>query len=448
MNSRGRTGWLVLLMAAACTCAAQSRPAQAIEAMLKEIEEVSARRQSVDGALGSVLQRVLVTIEAAGSYPSTAEERPSDAFMRMAGRQPSAQTSAMARLLDAAMRSQTIPSKLSEGCEPGADPDFRAAARTPAYERAAKRLDALVRLKFMPCNHPGIRLNNPAASQPSSMNSKEVAWQKQQKADTEANAPFAVPAADRTAVMLAQAFRFSESDDGKIGIPLYLQQQIELAVERNQRLIDSTNAGPRPTVVFDRTRTESGTQLINNPKGWFSAFFEPRNNRLYLSPTLARAALVSCASRTQYRMGEPQVLLGTIRASVVRGMNTPNDLLGRIRGVNGGVTHMNECLAAELDFLMGHELAHAIGIDVESHADCIGLAAARQHGHASAGILQSLIFDVGRTDDYPVLGLDEVGRTRLICRADRFAAARALAPSAADFAGQLRACIKEPPVCE
>jgi len=436
---------LIALTAVAATASATSwgQPTPTIETTVAAIDRVAARSDAIDDALRTVLQLKSITLFVRGGLQREAPVRPTVLYERLAGGKASALTDAFASLIDATLAGTSIPRAAGNCDHRGEDDRLQPVARTSANLRAAQRLDALSTISIVPCQG-GLQINTKATNDNDSF---AIAVEERRTAEAAANAPYNIRPADRQAVMLAQAYRFSDAEDSAISIPSYLARQVGTAITRTQKLFSSLDPRPPVTVVFDRGRTESGAILSDNPKGWFSAYFEPQDNRLYLSPTLLRASLISCASQNKYLVGT-SARLKEIRVQVTRGYLTPMDPLGTIESHDGQAQRIDTCMAHELDFLIGHELSHAIGINEESRADCIGIATINANAHDSIGVFKNLILDVAASDDFKVLGVGESGRERLLCRAQNIARLQSSPQVARSFKERAEACIAAAATCE
>jgi len=278
------------------------------------------------------------------------------------------------------------------------------------------RLDAVITILLERCAPPGIALNSLAATEASDTNSIAV---KAEKARQEARALDAftkLPKEDRRALLLGQGYYFDQTADGRVPIGSFLSAAAQQAFVQVDKTFDQIGAYPGPKImVFDRTRTSIGQDLQSKPNGWFSAI--ATKDRIYMSPTIVRAALIACTAETRIR---PSYLaqLRQIQAMVRTRRTAPGDAMPTISAARREYTKATNCIADQLTFLIAHEVAHQrlSSLEYEERADCVGSAIARHLRRPVPGVFGEVIFDLAGTSDEDLLGAAAPSLKELTCR--------------------------------
>ncbi|TVT71417.1 MAG: hypothetical protein FHP92_16940 [Denitromonas halophila] len=284
-----------------------------------------------------------------------------------------------------------------------------------AADSIVKALDAIALVRTVPCFRSKSDINSPVAYLPVDTDLVKINSEADKQQREEANSPFVVPESDLRAIMVGQGYRFKAWSDDTVFIPDYVVARFLMAISRVSAMLSSDTV----TVLFDRTQTLGGRNLMErSPKGWFAAFADPLEKQIYISPTLVRAAFLACGSRIQFDVTLLE-RLAYLHEQIDRGYSTPSDASAQINSASLLADRFDLCMDEEVDFLLGHELSHALlGIVEEARADCIGSAVAATNGHFSGGIFHTLIFGLIESDDVSLLGMTSMAeRSRLACRA-------------------------------
>jgi hypothetical protein len=387
---------------------------------VRDIDRTSARLESIGNAVRSVQQRR--TIELAVPAASRGDPVPPSGEHDRLVSGADAEGRLFVQLLRSAASNAPLPTRLvSTECRADrGDPQDPALPVPQASKSIAKALDAVILIQVVPCPQSrGMQINSPAASQPTDTNWGAQRWEAEKKKREEADRPFLVPGADLRAVMVGQGYRFADKNDQEIFVPQYIAGRFQAATERVKgMLLPLSQSRDKVAVFFDRTRTLGGKDVMGSTLGWFAAYADPERNELYFSPTLVRAAFVLCGSRIPYSTLAPG-RLAELRKQVETRYVTPNDAAGLVGRMTNVADEFDRCMDREVDFLLGHELAHAmLGIGGEARADCVGRAVAAARGHSSGGVFESLIFGLVESEDVSLLGpMTADNQRRLACRA-------------------------------
>lgn len=407
--------------------------------MVARIELVNDRLQQIEAAIALTVQRRTVALRVDSPNPDRVEMLPSRLLGRIGSVGAAPVGAAFRDLLDDAAAARAIGA--SYGCRGGAE---EATPNTVAFSdqqrRAAHYLDTLVRVKIDSCVPPdGLPPYRPVNSQSSDTNSKAIHAEEVAKAAAALHRPVAISADERLAVMLGQGFRFAAVDDEKIPLASYLQQQVVAAAA----LIEQAMLKERPQakhfrIVFDRRLTTDAGAMAAGPKGSFHAFTEPEQGIIYLSPTLARAALVSCVATTNFQQ-TASIRLIEVRNLLRRRALETTDASGTVRAAEQMAGKMDQCVIDEMRFVLAHELAQGMyGIASEAIADCVATAIGTMQRRPSLGVMGSMIFATASTQDYALLGGQAKDVPGLQCRA-RAQAALTIAPQL-PFGETLKMC--------
>lgn len=388
---------------------------------LRSIDRAIARLESIDHAVRSVQQRR--TIELAVPAASRHDPAPPSVVYDRLVNSADAEGRLFVQMLRAAASNAPLQTRLvSAECRAGwGDLQDSEIPDSQVPKSIAKALDAVALIQVVPCPiSEGLRLNSPDAAKPFDADLVAQRSEAEKKRADDANRPFLVPGSDLRAVMIGQGYRFANKTDKDIFIPQYVAGRFQAATERVKgMLLPLSASGSKVAIYFDRTRTLGGQDLMGaNPLGWFAAYADPQRKELYFSPSLVRAAFVLCGSRIPYNTLAPGSLVD-LRKKVEGWHVTPNDAAGLVGRMTNVADKFDRCMDQEVDFLLGHELAHAIlEISGEARADCVGRAVAAAMGHSSGGLFESLIFSLVESEDASLLGMMSAdSQRRLACRA-------------------------------
>ena len=433
---------LLALACALCSCRSVAPGPSDTDSMLARINAVVGRLDEIEGALGVTLRKrtVLLRVNSLGQHGQPI--LPSQLLAQMTAVDRSSLGATFFALLEDASSGEEIAS--SYGCSEWHDGQEQIVTHAfgERQREAAAYLDAVVRVEITGCVPTGLAINMHSAAQPSDSNSKAVKSDSDQAADAAMNLPSQVTQSERHFVMLGQAFRFAKVDDGEIPLAAYLKRQVESNVQALQRLILQTQPDATPLrVVFDRSSTSVKTSMKLDPRGWFNAEAQPNAGTLYISPTLPRAALVSCAVSLHYRLSLNDDLKKFLRPGFLKGTFTAGYVATTVAMAEKTADGMAQCLADEMFFLLAHELSHGmLKIGSETMADCSARALGASVGRENLGVFASLIFPVAHSQDfYRLLGLNTVRREALLCR-ERLLQQTQL-PLMTPFANSLPACL-------
>lgn len=418
--------WLaaVTLLTVACGTSdrsgASSRSREEAE-LAAAIENVA----SAEAALSTVLRRYPYVIKLPHSpllltaRPAGEPLKPSDLYARMLQRPADPPARAFQALLDRSIARRPLSSGDASACieqrwtdEPSAEPPFEPSA---VRERAAKRLDAVTLMVLERCPPQGLAINSAAAVRPSDVNRFALKAEQERRAALAQDAPVSLPREDRRALLLGQGYFFDQTEDGRVPLGGFLIGTAQDAFIRVNRAFDEAGVKPGPTrMVFDRLKTSIGEQLGSQPKGWFNAIATA--DAIYVSPTLVRAALIACAAEIGIK---PSYLahLRSVHELVRTRRIATTDASGVLRGAESAFAKASACVAGQLTFLIGHEVAHRrLDTSSEQQADCAGAAVARHLQQRVPGVFRELIFDVAGSDDEEVLGASPASLRELTCR--------------------------------
>lgn len=427
-----------------CSCRSVAPEPSDADSMLARIDAAVGRLDEIEGALGATLRKrtVLLRVNSLGQYGQLI--LPSQLLAQMPAVDSSSLGAAFLALLEDASSGEEIAS--SYGCSEWNDGQEQIVTHAfgERQREAAAYLDAVVRVQITGCLTTGLDINTHSAALPSDSNSKAVKSDSDQATVAAMNLPSQVTQAERHFVMLGQAFRFAKVDDGKIPLAAYLIKQVQSNVQALQRLISQTQPDATPLrVLFDRDSTSPNVarSMQRDPRGWFNAEAQPNEGTLYISPTLPRAALVSCAVSQHYRLSLNDNLKKFLRPGFLKGTFTAGDVEATVAMAEKTADGMAQCLADEMFFLLAHELSHGmLKIGSETMADCSARALGASVGRENLGVFSSLIFPVAHSQDfYRLLGLNTVGREALLCRERLLQQTRL--PLMTPFANSLPACL-------
>lgn len=418
---------LLLLSLAACNTTPE-KPSPTEEA-LQRIDSVSARLNEINATATHILQRRTVVLYAPVQLLFKLEAMQPSAFLREVQR-GSAKTHGkpFLQLLEDTLNGRTIRyNYFSECLRLLRESDgFTVLDELPSkpikisedHTRVAKGLDAVVTVVFESCPKPGQKLNTPTRSWDWDTFSNKIpgAAQTREKA---LNALIEVAESDTDAMLLGQAFHFDSADDKSVPPTNYLKRQVDKGVARIRSLyLPIAKNANLLKVVFDREVTASGKELSKNPRGWFNAVAE--KDAIYLSPTITRAAFVSCAKEMRQSPGLANRLETETKPKLKSRHQRPSDTTGIVRLAEGIADKVDSCIAEQLDFLLAHELAHAVlKIAEEERADCVARSVVRLLGHNSLGVFGRTIFPLARGGDYGVLGASKTEAASIVCRDKR-----------------------------
>jgi len=285
--------------------------------------------------------------------------------------------------------------------------------------RAAQQLDAAFAIAFEPCPTAGWRLNSLSATKPTDVNSLAVKVDADRAATFAMEDPYKIERDDLRAVMLAQAYYFDRSKDSSIPISPFVDRSAKRSFESvRAALAPYVEQGGRDVaIVFDRSKTSITEQLAGKRLGWFSAIAS--QDTIYVSPTIVRAAVVSCAGATRSAPSVAHRLRTEILPVLKNGKMLPSDARGITEGAEAMVSRVENCISDQLAFLFGHELAHSmLLIKSEEEADCIGAAVAHVLRGTGSAVFGQLIFQTIGTTDEGLLDAGSEEIREIACRRD------------------------------
>jgi hypothetical protein len=420
--------WMTCLLGVllGCETSKSDMAATARADALESIDRIKVRMEPIDDAVRSIQERR--TIELAAPNLSRSEPfPPSEAHDRLVN---SADVGGklFVQLLRMAEMNAPLPTRLmSLGClgdwDAGITWEDGITAVPQASKSIAKALDAVALIQTARCSdaRPETQIHIPFAPKQTNRDLLAIVADAEADERRKASRPFfLVPESDLSVMMIGQGYRFADTKDQAISIPKYVADRFRIGTERIKTvLLPLATVNGKVTVFFDRTRTLGGQDLMGeSPLGWFAGYADPARNEIYISPTLVRAAFIACGSRLHYDTTEIDRLTG-LRKEIEDRRSTPNDAAATVAGMGKIADRFDRCLDQEVDFLLGHELAHAIlKIHQEARADCVGRAVAAAMGHSSGGVFESLIFGLVESEDVSLLGpMSAENRRRLACRA-------------------------------
>jgi len=413
-----RHGRIALMAFLLMGCSTPREELSQREIALQRLDAAAERLAEIQVAMTSILQRRTIVLAAPGALTPTSISRPSEVLDRLLRDRKAPHAKAYTEFLNDAASGRQVRAVYSSGCmrQSWTEEEENAASFVPPNDssRLAKRLDAVAVIRIEDCKKEGIPLNSPRAALPN--DTWAIAVAKTKAKDEAMNAPFKLSPEDYRPMMLGQAFRFASVDDSDIPVPHYLAKRADKQLERTRSsFLPLAKNGKTLKVVFDRDVTASRVELRSNPKGWFNAFAE--RDAIYISPTLIRAAFVSCAKRTNYSPSLLNRLRTEERPRLADRRITANDSSGIVGIAEKLASAVDDCVDDELGFLLAHELAHSmLGVVEEERADCVARSAVRFSGRDSVGIFDDLIFQVARSEDADILGASHSIVKQIGCR--------------------------------
>ncbi|WP_293191886.1 hypothetical protein [Ottowia sp.] len=385
------------------------------EAMLDKVERLA-------GTLNAVLVRRTHVIQVQGTpdwgMSASKPVRPSELYAKLAGTGPARESRAFASLLDRAAAREATGTLSSLDCVEDAFSDSHPSIQlepSPLRERTARRLDAVLRVKIARCPPKGIQINSPAANQPSRTDSVAMKAETDLRALQSLDEPLTLGLSDVPAVLLGQAYYFDQTEDGRVPLGTFLQRAVEQAFGQVNAAFDRAELPRGPsTIVFDRVKTSVGSSLNSDRRGWFNAVAS--ESEIYVSPTIARAAVVTCAKRISITPSYA-LRLKEMHRDLKRRYLTPSDVRKQVAlGVSLYESALL-CVAEQLTFLLAHEVAHRrLPTTSESVADCVGAAITASLQRPVPGLFGTLIFNLVETEDEELLGAGRPALTELACR--------------------------------
>jgi hypothetical protein len=379
-----------------------------------EFAEVIEKVASVEWAISDVVGRRTYSIKLPHSPLLLTAGRvgqpgkPSDLYASLVQRPTEAPARAFQALLDRATARAPLSAGDASAClegswtdEPPAEPPFEG---SPARERTAKRLDAVMTIVLERCPPQGTAINNPAAARPTDTDIVAMRSEEARREALAVDAPVKLPKEDRRALLLGQAYYFDQTADGRIPLGKFLIGAAQETFVQVDRAFDLAAVKPGPKgMVFDRLLTTIEGKLQSHPNGWFNAI--ATKDAIYVSPTIVRAALIACAAE----IGIKPSYLAQLRRTQERLLSrhiAPSDALSDLSGAKREYAKALDCVADQLTFFIAHEVAHQrLGTLSEDHADCAGAAVARHLRRPVPGVFRELIFDLAGSGDEDLLGL-------------------------------------------
>lgn len=272
-------------------------------------------------------------------------------------------------------------------------------------KRVSRQLDAVATIQFHQCEGD---ISKPLKIPKDvlSTDTKSIRSLMEKRQDAALNEPFQI-APDKTQNLIAgQAFRFSSTLDKDIAVARTVSNLIQDQANELINLYKPIAMNEFKGFVLDRDKIPEASESIKeSEKGWFNALGV--DGVVYLSPTFALSAVISCTKEVQYVSSFRARLMTEARPQLLDRRLTYSDVQGATSIAENMSKRTKKCIGNQLTFLLAHELGHAITKANEGKSDCLAVSALKLLGRSDLGVFGTIIFGFLGTENESILGLDK-----------------------------------------